>query len=440
MLFSQVIGQKETKEHLVHMVQQNRLSHALLFLGKEGSGALSLARAMAQYMVCEKVNGKGGRYNGKLINDNGKPATEASLFESSLFGEPEPISDTQRETINEQPETRNDLSSNEPKTDSCGECPSCQKAAKLIHPDIHFSFPVITKKPGEKPISTDFINEWRAFLEKQPYGNNYDWLQFIDAENKQGNITSSECNDITRKMSLKSFEAGYKILIMWMPELLGKEGNKLLKLIEEPPPDTLFIFVAENDALILPTILSRTQLIKIPQLSALNIEAALELNEGVPIKKAAQIAAISDGNFHEALQQLAHSEEDWEVLLRDWLNSIVKTGPVAQVKWIDDISKTGREKQKQFLIYFIHILETAIKISILGEDNQQNEHAEKGNLTDFAKRFNKLCGLEQQEAIVNELDKAIYYIERNANAKMLFHALSIKLYHIIRNKSVILVQ
>ncbi len=440
MLFSQVIGQKETKEHLVHMVQQNRLSHALLFLGKEGSGALSMARAMAQYMVCERVNGKGLKDNGKLITDNEQPGVEASLFSPSLFGEPEPVAGTQPETNNQKPETRNDPSSNELKADSCGECPSCQKAAKLIHPDIHFSFPVITKKAGEKPISTDFITEWREFLEKQPYGNNYDWLQFIEAENKQGNITSSECNDITRKMSLKSFEAGYKILIMWMPELLGKEGNKLLKLIEEPPADTLFIFVAENDALILPTILSRTQLIKIPQLSNLNIEAALELNEGVPIKKAAQIAAISDGNYHEALQQLAHSDEDWEVLLRDWLNSIMKTGPVAQVKWIDDISKTGREKQKQFLIYFIHILETAIKISILGEDNQQNEHAEKGNLTDFAKRFNNLCGLEQQEAIVNELDQAIYYIERNANAKMLFHALSIKLYHIISNKSVILVQ
>lgn len=434
MQFSQVIGQKEIKEHLVHMVQHNRLSHALLFLGKEGSGALSLARAMAQFIVCEKVNGKS---NNKVPH----PASgDASLFEPSLFGEPEPLADTQRETNNEQPETRNDQRSNELKTDSCGQCPSCQKAAKIIHPDIHFSFPVITKKQGEKPISTDYINEWRAFLDKHPYGNSYDWLQFIEAENKQGNITANECNDITRKMSLKSFEAGYKILIMWMPEMLGKEGNKLLKLIEEPPPDTLFIFVAENDAFILPTILSRTQLIKIPQLSNQQIEAALELREGVPVKRAAQIAAICDGNYHEALQQLAHTDDDWEALLRDWLNSIVKTGPVAQVKWIDDISKTGREKQKQFLIYFIHILETALKISITGVDHTQNMLQETGSLTDFALKINKLCGIEQQEAIVNELDQAVYYIERNANAKMLFHALTIKLYHIISNKSVILIQ
>jgi DNA polymerase III subunit delta' len=428
MLFSQVIGQKETKEHLVHMVQQNRLSHALLFLGKEGSGALSLARAMAQYMVCEKVNGKWSNKNAKSAMDNERSATEAaSLFETSLF------EDTGTNVHSQDDETEIE---NELRSDSCGQCPSCHKAAQLVHPDIHFSYPVITKKTGERPISTDYITEWREFLQKTPYGNSYDWLQFIEAENKQGNITAAECNDITRKMSLKSFEAGYKILIMWMPELLGKEGNKLLKLIEEPPPDTLFMFVAENDALILPTILSRTQLIKIPQLSNLNIEAALELHEGVPVKKASQIAALSDGNYHEALLQLAHSEDDWEVLLRDWLNSIVKTGPVAQIKWIEDISKTGREKQKQFLMYFIHVLQTAIKLRIMGGESSP----ETSNTSDFAIRFNKLCGVEQQEAIVNELDQAIYHIERNANAKMLFHALSIKLYHIIRNKSVILIQ
>lgn len=397
------------------MVQHNRLSHALLFLGKEGSGALSLARAMAQYTVCEKVNGK-------KATDHLPPTTEAP----SLFGEaPEP---EQPATPNPQPGTL---------TDSCGECPSCLKAAKLIHPDIHFSFPVIPKKSGDKPVSTDYIVEWRQFMEKYPYGNNYDWLQFIDAENKQGNITAHECNEIIRMMSLKSFEAEYKILIMWMPEMLGKEGNKLLKLIEEPPPNTLFMFVAENDALILPTILSRTQLIKVPQLHTNDIAAALQQQENIPAAKAAQVAAISDGNYHEALQQLSHADDDWEVLLRDWLNSIAKTGPAAQVKWIDEISKTGREKQKQFLQYFIHLLEHAIRLRMTG--SAQTGSSESLRNDDFALRLNKLCSLEQQEAISQELDNAIYYIERNANAKMLFHALTIKLYHIISNNSIILV-
>ena len=147
--------------------------------------------------------------------------------------------------------------------------PCLYKANQLVHPDIHFSYPVITKKAGEKPISTDFITEWREFVATNPYGNVYDWLQFIGAENKQGNITADECNDIIRKLSLKSFESEYKILIMWMPEFLGKEGNKLLKLIEEPPPNTLFILVAENEDLILPTIVSRCQLVKIPALETI---------------------------------------------------------------------------------------------------------------------------------------------------------------------------
>ncbi|GAB2828887.1 DNA polymerase III subunit delta [Ferruginibacter profundus] len=392
------------------MIQHNRLSHALLFLGKEGSGALQLAMAFAQYIVCEKVNGKSSIAN-----------RQASAG-ASLFGEPEP----EVQAANEQPTTYND---------SCGECAACKKATELIHPDIHFSYPVITKKAGEKPISADFIKEWREFVVQSPYGNVYDWLQFIGAENKQGNITATECNDINRTMSLKSFESEYKILIMWKPEFLGKEGNKLLKLIEEPPPNTLFLFVAESEEQILPTILSRTQLVKIPLLTNLEVEAALELKEGINIEKAGQIAALAEGNYREALQLLQHAEDDWQAMLRDWLNAILKTGPVAQVKWIDETAKLGREKQKQFLKYFIHLLEQAVRLRALGDSDNTQQTADH----DFALRLNKICGIGQQEAIINELDKASYYIERNANAKMLFHALSIRLYHIISNKSVILV-
>ena len=416
MQFHSITGQKDTKEQLVQMIQHNRLSHALLFLGKEGGGALQLAQAFAQYIVCEKVNGK------QLKVDRGQMTAGPSLF-----GEPEPIAEPQLSTNNQQLTTF---------SDSCGECAACKKATALIHPDIHFSYPVITKKPGEKPISADFIKEWREFIVQNPYGNVYDWLQFIGAENKQGNITATECNDINRTMSLKSFESEYKILIMWMPEFLGKEGNKLLKLIEEPPPNTLFVFVAENEDLILPTILSRTQLVKIPLLSNMEVEAALELNEGISVEKAGQIAAIAEGNYREALQLLQHAEDDWQAMLREWLNAVLKTGPVAQVKWIDDTAKIGREKQKQFLKYFIHLLEQAIRLRAMGTNNEQRT---MNNDHDFAIRLNKICSIGQQEAIINELDKASYYIERNANAKMLFHALSIRLYHIISNKSVILV-
>ena len=406
MQFHSITGQIETKQQLVQMVQHNRLSHALLFLGKEGSGALQLALAFAQYIVC-------------------KPQPkEVDLFAA------EPL------TTNNKQQTK--------ENDSCGQCPACIKANDLIHPDIHFSYPVITKKQGEKPVSTDFIKEWRQFIATNPYGNVYDWLQFIGAENKQGNITAHECNDIIRKLNLKSFESEYKILIMWLPEFLGKEGNKLLKLIEEPPPNTLFILVAENEDLVLPTILSRTQLVKIPLLTNLEVEAALELTLSVKMEKARQIAAVAEGNYREALQLLQHADDDWEVMLREWLNAIIRTGPVAQVKWIDETAKLGREKQKQFLRYFIQLLEEAVRLRVMAPTTNPQGPAH-GTLqegeqptNDFASRLNKLCSLSQQEAIINELDKASYYIERNANAKMLFHALSIRLYHIINNKSLIL--
>jgi len=397
MEFKDVIGQTEVKQHLREMVDQNRLSHALIFLGKEGSGALPLALAFSTYLI-------------EQSEKNAKPST------TSLFGEAMP-------------------------NETSGE--GVRQAKKYIHPDVHYSYPVIPKKSGDKPVSTDYIQEWRDFIQTYPYGNVYDWLQLIGAENKQGNITAHECNDIIRKLNLKSFESEYKILVLWMPEYLGNEGNKLLKLIEEPPPNTLFILVAENDSLILPTILSRCQLVKIPALSASDINAALMERANIAPAQASQVAGISEGNYREALQLLQHADEDWQDLLREWLNATLKTGPTAQVKWIEDISKMGREKQKQFLRYFNHLLEQSIRFKTMGDLNMpgtgNNQAMMPEKERDFALRFNKMADISQQEAIIQELDKATYYIERNANAKMLFHALTIKLYHIIRDKALILV-
>jgi DNA polymerase-3 subunit delta' len=379
MLFQEVIGQSDIKGHLREMVQHNRISHALLFLGKEGCGALPLAIAFAQYIVCQQVKENPGA------------------------------------------------------TDACGTCAPCQKAKQLMHPDIHFSYPVIPRKSGDKPVSTDYISEWREFISQYPYGNVYDWLQFIGAENKQGNITAQECNDILRRLTLKSFESEFKVLILWMPEYLGNEGNKLLKIIEEPPANTLFILVAENDTLILPTILSRTQLVKIPPITHSELAEALVSRAKLSPEQAAQLAPLAEGNYREALQMIRHADEDWNSLLREWLNSILKTGPIAQVKWVEEISKLGREKQKQFLRYFNHLLEQAIRTRVLG-DNQLPLPAQE---QDFAVRLNKIAGIEQQQAIIEELDRASYYIERNANAKMLFHALTIKLYHIIADRQTV---
>jgi len=403
MQFEKITGQQEIKKQLVELVQHNRLSHALLFLSKEGSGALSLAMALAQYITCTPKPNEGG-----LITELG----------SSLF-----------DVTSNKSEIRNLKS----EIDSCGLCPACTKANQLVHPDIHFSYPVVTKKSGTPPLSTDYINEWREFVKGYPYGNVYEWLQFIGAENKQGNITINECNDIIRKLSLKSFESEYKILIMWMPEFLGNAGNKLLKLIEEPPPNTLFILIAENESLLLPTIVSRCQMIKIPALETEEIEKALiEKNNTAPAL-ARQVAATSEGNYREALQLLQHAEEDWQGLLREWLNAILKTGPIAQTKWVEETSRLGREKQKQFLRYFNHLLEQSIRSKIMGNNINLPD-----NEKDFAARLNKLADISQQQAIIEELDRASYYIERNANAKILFHALTIKLYHIIQDKIVLL--
>ena len=376
-----IIGQASLKKQLTELVKQNRLSHALLLVGKEGAGALPLANAFAQYLVCEQAI-------------------------SSSLDEP------------------------------CGQCSGCKKSMELVHPDIHFSYPTVTRKPGEKPVATDFIREWRDFLSQHSYGNLFDWIELIkEKDNSQGKITAEECNDIIRKLSLKSFESPWKILILWHPELMGNEGNKLLKLIEEPPPQTILLLISESEINLLPTIVSRCQLIKVPPLENAVIEKALiERNKTAP-ELAQQIAALSEGSYREALLLSLHAEEDWQELVRNWLNAILKTGPIAQAKWVEDIAKLGREKQKQFLRYYNHLLEQAVHVQISGDAFPISEKEK-----DFALRFNRIADLAKQEAMMKEIDSAIYHLERNANAKILFHALTIKLYHIIQDNTVLLLE
>jgi len=402
MLFKDVIGQAAVKAGLVDMVKNNRLSHALLFLGKEGSGALPLAMAFAHYIVSLPGEAAPAGLFGEAAPPPQLPATAAAA-DTWMEGQP-----------------------------------SFAKAQGMVHPDIHFSYPVITKKPGSPPLSTDFIAEWREFIRQLPYGNVYDWLQSIGAENKQGNITAQECNDIIRQLSLKSFESGYKILLMWMPEYLGREGNKLLKLIEEPPPNTVFILVAENESSMLSTILSRCQLVRIPALEPADIEEALRQRAGAGAEQARLVANASGGNYREALQLLQHADEDFHALLKDWMNATLRNNPVASVKIIEELARLGREKQKQFLRHFTHLIETAVRLEVAPAALQEAlllsmTAAEQ----DFAQRLNKAFSVEQKEALAGELDKAAYYIERNANGKILFHALTIKIFHIARHNTVV---
>ena len=260
MLLSEVIGQEKLKQQLVDMVQHQRVSHAILFVGPEGAGALPLAIAFAQYIV-------------SIPNDN-MDASGVDLFGAA----PDPI---EKKVYS---------------PDEIADLPAYHRASQLMHPDLHFSFPSITEKPGTKNISSNYIEEWREFIKGYPYGNVFDWLQSIKAENKQGNISADECQEIIKKLSFKSFESAFKVLVMWMPEYLGKEGNKLLKLIEEPPANTIFLLVANSEEQILPTILSRCQYIKVPRLTTNDIEQALTQKAHLDPEKAAQIAAISDNS------------------------------------------------------------------------------------------------------------------------------------------------
>lgn len=411
MRFSEIVGRHKLISQLREMVEHNRLSHALLFLGKEGSGALRLAIAFAQFILCEK-----------------NKQTEVAM--PSLFGD-------------ELPTSTEGISGIE---DSCGQCPACVKVEKLVHPDLHFSFPVLKRDARhDRPVSADFISEWREFVFEFPFGNINDWLDFLknsatakieNAPNKQANISVFECEEILHKLSLKSYESDFKILIMWLPEFLGKDGNRLLKLIEEPPEGTIFIFVAEDENQILPTIISRTQLVKIPLPEDHEVEEYLNQQIQEPVNTKS-IVAVASGNIREALRLTRMNEENWERSIRDWLNLIIRNNVDLQSKWIDEINQIGREKQKQLLLYFIHLIRISLKTGFLAaEDLPSMVESER----EFAAILRNKCEPEVIEEMVKELNDAIYFIERNANSKILFHALTIKLRYLINEKYLILIQ
>lgn len=403
MTFPGVLGQKLIQEKMAGMVTNNRLSHALLLLGPEGSGTLPLALGFGQYVVSHTQPKK-------------EPVMVADLFGS----------------FSALPQEESEKSEN-------GFTGFDSKALDLVHPDLHFSYPVVKRNPDKDspPVSADWAVEWRQFLKQNPYGNLFDWLQFIKAENKQGNITSRECMEIIHKLSLKPFESRYKVLVMWMPEMLGNEGNKLLKLIEEPPPDTLFIFVAENEEKVLPTIVSRCQLIRVPPLTVLDITEALMDKLGLERAKAHQLALVSDGNLRDALQLIQHHEDDWNGMLRDWLNATLMRAPAGTNPYnqlnnvVTTLSGLGREKQKQLLLYFLQLIEQSLRLRLVGSNYLHLPEQE----AEFAQRLNRIAGPSMLAALSEMLENAVYYIERNANAKLLFHSLCIKMRSILTQKT-----
>lgn len=375
MFLKQVVGQQSAKEGLLSMWQNDHLPHALLFAGQEGTGGLPLALAFAQFVFCTNRQGQ----------------------------------------------------------DSCGLCSDCQKTSRLEHADLHVSFPSISPKPGVKAMSRHYIQEFREFIAQTPYGTTYDWLQFIDAENKQGNLSAEECREIIDTLNLKSYEGGRKIQIIWRPEYLGKEGNILLKLIEEPPPGTILILVAEDMDDVLGTILSRTQTIRLGPVSAADIAQGLADRSLADTRKAAQIAHIANGNFTEALRLVRHTENDLFPDVRRWFNALFTNNGIELSKLVDEWSKTGREQQKNFLHYVIQLLEQAIRVRYLPQVPPTLPEEE----ADFVRKLaaNKVT-FESLQKMIEQISKTMYHIERNAHPKTQLLALSIQLVYSIQGKAV----
>jgi DNA polymerase-3 subunit delta' len=377
MLFSNVVGQQVAKEGLLKMWRTDHFPHAILLAGPEGTGGLALGLALAQYIFCE----------------------------------------------------------NKKEDDSCGECAGCRKVIKLEHADLHLSFPTIPPKPGTKAMSRYFIQEFREFTAQTPYGTTYEWLQFINAENKQGNITAEECREIIDTLNLKSYEGGKKIHVIWRPEYLGKEGNILLKLIEEPPADTIIILIAENAEDVLATILSRTQLVRLAPISATDIALGLQERSMAEAKKAAQIAHIANGSFTEALRLVRHAENDLFPEVRQLFNIVFTNNGLGIAKFAEDWSKVGREQQKNFLHYVIQLLEQAIRAKFL----PAADIPLPGEEAEFVKKLaNMKITHEAMAEMVQSITDTIYYIERNAHSKTQLHALCIRLQYIIQNKELAL--
>lgn len=372
MLFSEVVGQQDIKKRLIQSVKDDRISHAQLFLGPEGSGNLALAVAYAQYINC----------------------------------------------------------TNRTDSDSCGTCPSCVKYAKLVHPDLHFAFPVASS--SKDPVSDDYIKEWRELLLSNPYFNPNQWYAAIGLDNKQGLISKNESHEILRKLNMKSFEADYKVLIMWLPEKMNiTAANKLLKVIEEPPAKTLFLLVPENSGMMLTTILSRTQLIKIPKIDDDSLIKYILEKYDYPEQQVRDAVKISNGNMNAALRVLQSDEENIEnfELFALLMRTCYKRDVLALLDWCEKICAFGRERQKNFLSYSIRLLRENYMLN-QGVPNLALLTAREN---DFSSKFYPFINNQNINFIFAEMQKAMYHVESNGNDKIIFTDMALKLIKLIRN-------
>jgi DNA polymerase-3 subunit delta' len=375
MNFSQIPGQTDIKSKLIRSVREERVSHAQLFAGPEGCGGMALALAYARFISCENRTGN----------------------------------------------------------DSCGTCKSCVKYEKMIHPDLHFVFPVIKGKKATDPVSDNYIEEWREFVRKSPYFAINDWFDSIEVGNAQGMIFASEASEIIKKLSLKTFESEFKIMIIWLPEKMHQAtSNKLLKMIEEPPEKTLFLLVSEEPDKIIPTILSRCQLVKIPSFSHEDIEKYIIGRFSVPAEKAADISRVSNGNIIRAIELCEN--EDSSLANLDYFKSLMrhawKRDVISIINWSEEMASTGRENQKSFITFSLRLLRENLMMSL---DQLKNKLVFlAGEEASFSSNFHPFINQNNIYPLTDEFNLVHSHIEANGNAKIIFLDLGLKVTRLIR--------
>ncbi len=372
MKFSDVIGQEEARERLVGMVAEGRLPHALMLCGPEGSGKMALALAFATYLLCERHDGAG---------------------------------------------------------DACGECRQCKMAGKWEHPDLHFTFPTIklpTMGPDHKPVSDDFATQWRQMLAAGPYFTMNQWMEMMGGENQQAIITAGESDELSRKLSLKSSQGGYKVSVIWLPERMNQEcANKLLKLIEEPPSMTVFIMVSEEPDKLLDTIRSRTQRIDIKRTDNESIKRALVELRGIGDDTAQRIARMANGNWIKATEALDADNEN--ELFLDLFQQLMRLAYMRNVKelkrWSEALQPLGREKQKRFLSYFLRLVRENFMYNFQRPELTYMTKREEDFARNFARYVNEANVLQMSDLA----NRAIRDIGQNANAKIVFFDMAMRM-------------
>lgn len=373
MQFKDVVGQDKIKAFLIKEAKNERISHAQMFLGEEGSGKLPLAMAFAQYLLCENPN----------------------------------------------------------KNDSCGTCPSCTKVNHLTHPDVHYVYPVVKSAADKVAVSDDRRDFWNKFILANPYCSLNNWQEYTGEMSKNAQIGVQESRSILKKLSLKSYSGVYKIMIIWLPEKMNNSAaNKLLKILEEPPENTLFFLVCEEVDIILPTIISRTQIIKIPNLKTEEVKNYLVKQTDIEEGAAQSIASLTQGNLVEAINMtksdsISTSYFDSFVSL---MRAAYAIDAIALMDIGEKLAQYDRENQKNFLKYGLHMFRESLIYNYLGPEKVNVKNDEKAFLNKFARFINN----QNITALINEFDQSIYHIDRNANAKLLFSDLVIKLTKLIK--------